>query len=97
MKENLGHFFNNDEFADSASFSNGLVTSVIFDQQYMKTSGPMGMENASPAILMPTASVPENVIGMTVTVVGMTYEVAEKEREPDGDPALTVLYLDEAF
>lgn len=93
MKENLGAFFNTDEFASVAKFEGGDEITGIFDSNYETVGGGIGMASSSPALTVQTADVPFRVIGRTMMLNDLWYRVANKEI--DFDPSLTVLMLEQ--
>lgn len=69
----------------------GVSMSVIFDNAYIRADVGTGMATTSPAITLPTASVPASPRGKAVAVGGVNYKVAA--HEPDGT-GMSVLFLE---
>lgn len=80
--EDLSTFFDVSGMAQTATVG-GVQVSVIFDNGYAAGNvGMLGMAGAQPAITLPTAQVPGNPLGGTVTIGATSYLVAA--HEPDG-------------
>lgn len=91
--EDISLFFDVSEFAETVTFAGYPQVAGIFHSSFVKALPGIGMEDSSPAIKLPDASVPPDVIGLSVTVLGATYIAAEKE--PDAQmQGVTVIYLE---
>ena len=89
--EDLSVFFNEDEFAVSATLDGASVTG-IFDNGYtLGAVGPTGMASAAPMFRLPTASVPASPHGKSLVTGGITYRVVG--HEPDGT-GVSILLLE---
>ncbi len=87
--EDLSVFFNEDEFAVSATLDGASVTG-IFDNGYtLGTVGPTGMASSQPMFRLATASVPASPVGKSLVTGGTTYSVAE--HQPDGTGVSTLM------
>lgn len=86
--EDLSDFFNEADFAQSATL-NGVTVSGIFDNSYITGSvGPAGIASAQPLFTLATADVPANPVGKTLVTGSITYTVAE--HQPDGTGVSTL-------
>lgn len=94
FEEDLSVFFDTDEFADWVTFAGHPQVAGIFEKSFVRSLPGIGMEESSPAIKLPNGSVPSDVIGLSVTVLGVTYVAAAKE--PDVRPGITVIFLEAA-
>ncbi|MBX9870341.1 MAG: hypothetical protein K2X63_11115 [Burkholderiaceae bacterium] len=91
---NLAPFFNTAEFATPVVFDGLPAVAGLYEHDYVRSLGGVGMDNSARAVLLPVADVPANVIGRQVTVEGVSYVVADKT--PDDDPGLVALILEMA-
>lgn len=73
---------------------NGVAVVGMFDDAYREADVGMGMASHQPVFTVPTAEVPTDVVGATLTVRGTTYLVAE--HKPDGT-GLSRLFLELAL
>jgi hypothetical protein len=61
----------------------GASVRVIFDDAYLQASvGPIGMASSQPVVVIATASVPAEPVGLLLVVGAKSYQVAA--HEPDG-------------
>ena len=67
---------------------------AIFDDDYsLAAAGPMGESDSSPMVQMLTSDVPDEVVGMSITVRANEYRVTENR--PDG-AGMSVLLMERA-
>lgn len=89
--EDMNAFFNPSEVAQSVTVGGGSV-SAIFDNGYsVGNVGGMGIASTQPTLILPTASVPLNPVGLAAVVGGVNYTIAE--HQPDGT-GVSTLYLE---
>lgn len=73
---------------------NGVAVTAVFDADYASAgAGPLGLASTSPALTVPTASVPASPVGKPAVVRGVSYTIAE--HHPDGT-GMSVLLLEKA-
>lgn len=89
--DDLTPFFAAGEFSHTEDQLDGKNVIGIFDGQYSRTGGGMGMSNSHPAYHLPSASVPKDPAGCVLRHKGVLYIVVDEE--PDGT-GLTVLILE---
>lgn len=87
--EDLAPFFNAAEFAHDATL-NGVAVRGIFDNAYAMLDVGGEAYATGPAFVLPSADVPDPVVGLTLVVNAVSYKVAEPM--PDGT-GVTVLRL----
>lgn len=80
--EDFSVFMNLAEFATSVTL-NGVTVAAIFDNAYALGSvGAYGMASSGPVLMLASASVPGDVVGLTVVANALSYLVVA--HEPDG-------------
>ena len=90
--ETLAPFFA--DFAATSCTVNGATVSAIFDNGYsLGAVGPFGMSGTQPTLMLPTASVAADPVGLAAVVSGISYVVAA--HEPDGT-GVSLLRLERA-
>lgn len=80
------------DFDESVTIDGETVT-AIFDEEYVTASAGLGLASTSPALVLPSASVPASPEGKAVVVRGASYTVAE--HRPDGT-GMSLLLLESA-
>jgi len=88
--EDLTPFFVVGEFCRDGDTLDGAPVVGQFDANYVRNGGGMGMSDAAPAYLLPSASAPESANDQVLVHKGVHYLVVEVE--PDGT-GLSVLIL----
>jgi len=83
--EDLSPFFNATEMATAATL-NGAAVVGIFDNGYQDQE--FGGSASTPSYMLPAASVPGGVVGMTLVCNSITYKVVETM--PDGTGITTL-------
>lgn len=92
MTEDISPFFSLDEFATTVTFSGLPSVAGIFEKNYVRSVGGIGVENSAIALFLPNANVPVSVIDRVVAIDGNNYVVADKA--PDDMPGVTALFLE---
>lgn len=98
--EDLSVFMNVAEFATAATLDSEPVTGIYTNGYALASVGPFGMNSSDPDYTLPSASVPENVIGKLL-IIGEDTDTTSETRytvvkpEPDGT-GLTRLVLERA-
>jgi hypothetical protein len=90
LNDDLAPFFVAGEFCDAEDTLGGAPVLGMYDASYVRTGGGMGMSDTSQVYLLPTALVPDDVIGMQLVHKGTSHSVVDVE--PDGT-GLSVLVL----
>lgn len=81
--EDFSIFFDTTSGFAQAVTVGGVSVSAIFDNaNALGSVGPYGMASTQPVLLLTTASVPANPVGLSAVVGDVTYLVAA--HEPDG-------------
>lgn len=80
------------DFGESVTLD-GVTVTAIFDEAYVTASAGLGLAATSPALVLPSDSVPATPEGAAVVVRGASYSVAE--HRPDGTGG-SVLLLETA-
>jgi len=91
--EDLGAFFNPDEFADKATLAGEPVVG-FFDKAHLVEGSGLGFAATRPAFTLPASSVPASYAGKPFVLEdGTAYRVSGID--PDGsDRSITVLLLE---
>lgn len=89
--DDLTPFFVVGEFCKADDTLDGEPVVGQFDAAYVRNGGGMGMADAAPAYLLPSASAATAAEGQVLVHMGLSYRVAGVE--PDGT-GLTVLALE---
>ena len=90
--ESLAPFFA--DFAATSCTVGGVAVSAIFENDYSLSSvGLAGMSGNQPTLMLPTASVAADPVGLAAVVDGTSYVVAA--HEPDGT-GVSLLRLERA-
>lgn len=90
---NLAPFFNTAEFATDVAFAGLPVVVGMYEHDYVRSVGGIGMDNSSRAVYLPNESIPANVIGRVVVINAESYTVVDKI--PDDMPEVSVLILEQ--
>lgn len=91
--EDLSAFFDDADFAGAATLA-GVSVTGIFDNGYdVGAVGSNGMATTSPRFELPSASVPQDAVGISLVYDGQAYTVVNVQ--PDGT-GVTVLHLERA-
>jgi hypothetical protein len=88
--ETLSEFFDENEFAEVATYDGATQKRVIFDREYLEQFGVVA--GAQPVALAPATEFTTAAIGKTLVVQGTTYTI--RTREPVGDGALVRMKLE---
>lgn len=92
LNDDISQFFKLGEFAVEVAFTGLPNVAGLFEKNYVRSVGGIGIENSTIAVLLPNASVPVNVIDRVVTINGTSFVVADKA--PDEMPGVTALFLE---
>jgi hypothetical protein len=72
----------------------GVSVTAVFDVEYVRAdAGPLGMASTSPALTVPTDSVPASPIGKPVVARSVSYTIAEHISDGTG---MSILILEAA-
>lgn len=67
----------------------GVDVGGVFSNVHAVTGGGMGMSTTTPALQVPTSSVPGSPVGQSITINGVSYAIAA--HEPDGTGMSTLV------
>lgn len=90
MTEDLSIFFNDDDFAVTATLNGTASGNVILDKDYMRAMGMVSSSN--PAALARASQYGTDVLDGTLVADNATYVI--RDRQPQDDGAIVLLELE---
>lgn len=82
LQDDLSPFFDTQHFAQAVLLGGRSVLGIFDDAGDVTGVGSLGMAGTRPVVTLPSAQVPDAVVGQQLQVAGKTFEVAEAD--PDG-------------